>query len=229
MWRERTERKRRTGGERSAQYAEQVWQTKDKYVQRAVRKGFSCVVFPKAECGFMTGPRLCLISGRKRKKNPSASNCSPLPARCPFPFHLKIRPFLPSWHYPRLVRTVWQSIPVKPNMIPVSALICVHGGKQSEGSMYAEIPPRCALAELQLPFCILEILQRAAAVSSAAVMNHWSCRQYNFSLESYYCDLDRIILPPTPLSRRTQSTRVNLRRTSPESVRFVHLDLHRKS
>lgn len=36
--------------------------------------------------------------------------------------HSEIRPFLPSPHYPRLVRTAWKSITVKPNRISFSAL-----------------------------------------------------------------------------------------------------------
>lgn len=54
-------------------------------------------------------------------------------------------------------------------------LICAPRGKQSK---HAEIPQMCAGRELQLPFCILGVLQHAAAVSSAAVRNDWNRRRY---------------------------------------------------
>lgn len=36
--------------------------------------------------------------------------------------HPEIRPSLPLWHYPRLVRTAWKSITAKPHRISFSAL-----------------------------------------------------------------------------------------------------------
>lgn len=62
--------------------------------------------------------------------------------------HSEIRPFLPSRHYPRLVRTAWKSITVKPNRISFSALKQIFNLRSSRQTRQAcRKFPRCALAE----------------------------------------------------------------------------------